>query len=124
MWVKVRKSGVSLDERWATRKIFMQYRQRGKQKRPNPIGTAQGRHTLISLLGCAILGMVLSRILPPVIGKLRPSMTPGAAEDTGVLIALVISGIVLVISLLRPRKQSISPLRKQLMKEQEKSDGR
>ena len=32
----------------------MQYRQRGKQKRPNPIGTAQGRHTLISLLGCAI----------------------------------------------------------------------
>ena len=36
----------------------MQYRQRGKQKRPNPIGTAQGRHTLISLLGCAILGMV------------------------------------------------------------------
>ena len=102
----------------------MQYRQRGKQKRPNPIGTAQGRHTLISLLGCAILGMVLSRILPSVIGKLRPSMTPGEAEDMGVLIALVISGIVLVISLLRPRKQSVSPLRKQLMKEQEKSDGR
>jgi len=51
-------------------------------------------------------------------------MTPAEAEDTGVLIALVISGIVLVISLLRPRKQSVSPLRKQLMKEQEKSDGR
>ncbi|MDE0426718.1 hypothetical protein C6496_13280 [Candidatus Poribacteria bacterium] len=102
----------------------MQYRQRGKQKRPNPIGTAQGRHTLISLLGCAILGMVLSRVLPPLIGKLRPGMTPAEAEDTGVLIALVISGIVLVISLLRPRKQSVSPLRKQLMKEQEKSDGR
>jgi len=30
---------------------------------------------------------------------------------------------VLVISLLRPRK-SVSPLRKQLLKEQEKSDGR
>jgi hypothetical protein len=102
----------------------MQYRQRGKQKRPNPIGTAQGRHTLISLLGCAILGMVLSRILPSVIGKIRPGMTPGEAEDMGVLIALVVSGIVLVISLLRPRKQSVSPLRKQLMKEQEKSDGR
>ena len=100
----------------------MQYRQRGKQKRPNPIGTAQGRHTLIALLGCAILGMVLSRFLPSLIAKLRPGMTPGEAEDIGVLIALVISGIVLVISLLRPR-ESVSPLRKQLIKEQEKSDG-
>ena len=101
----------------------MQYRQRGKQKRPNPIGTAQGRHTLISLLGCAILGMVLSRILPSLIGRLRPHLRPDEAEEIGVLIALGISGIVLVISLLRPRRQSISPLRKQLLKEQEKSDG-
>ena len=100
----------------------MQYRQRGKQKKPNPIGTAQGRHTLISLLGCAILGMVLSRILPYVIGKLRPKMTPAEAEEIGVLVALGISGIVLVISLLRP-KRDVSPLRKQLLKEQEKSDG-
>ncbi len=102
----------------------MHYRQPGKQKRPNPIGTAQGQHTLISLLGCAILGMVLSKILPPVIGKLRASMTPGEVEDISVLIALGISGIVLVISLLKPQKQSVSPLRKQLMKEQEKSDGK
>lgn len=92
-------------------------------KKPNPIGTAQGRHTLISLLGCAILGMVLSRILPFLIGKMRPNMTADEAEEIGVLIALGISGIVLVISLLRPKK-SISPLRKQLLKEQEKSDGR
>ncbi len=102
----------------------MQYRQRGKQKRPNPIGTAQGRHTLISLLGCAILGMVLSRILPFVVGKLRPNMSPAEAEEIGVLIALGISGIVLVISLLRPRREKVSPLRQQLLKEQEKSDGR
>lgn len=100
----------------------MQYRQRGKQKRPNPIGTAQGRSTLIALLGCAILGMVLSRILPFLIGKLRPKMTPAEAEEIGVLIALGISGIVLVVSLLRP-KRGVSPLRKQLLKEQEKSDG-
>ena len=100
----------------------MQYRQRDKQKRPNPIGTAQGRSTLIALLGCAILGMVLSRILPFLIEKLRPSMTPAEAEEIGVLIALGISGIVLVVSLLRP-KRGVSPLRKQLLKEQEKSDG-
>ena len=100
----------------------MQYRQRGKQKKPNPIGTAQGRHTLISLLGCAILGMVLSRVLPFLIEKLRPNMTPAEAEEIGVLIALGISGIVLVVSLLRPKKE-VSPLRKQLLKEQEKSDG-
>ena len=50
-------------------------------------------------------------------------MKADEAEEMGVLIALGISGIVLVISLLRPRK-SISPLRKQLLKEQEKSDGR
>ena len=100
----------------------MQFRQRGKQKKPNPIGTAQGRHTLISLLGCAILGMVLSRILPFLIEKLRPNMSADEAEEMGVLIALGISGIVLVISLLRP-KRSVSPLRKQLLKEQEKSDG-
>lgn len=100
----------------------MQYRQRGKQKKPSPIGTAQGRHTLISLLGCAILGMVLSRVLPLLIEKLRPNMTAAAAEEMGVLIALGISGIVLVVSLLRPKKE-VSPLRKQLLKEQEKSDG-
>ena len=96
---------------------------RSRQKKPSPIGTAQGRHTLISLLGCAILGMVLSRILPFLIEKLRPNMKADEAEEIGVLIALGISGIVLVISLLRPRK-SVSPLRKQLLKEQEKSDGR
>ena len=93
------------------------------RKKPSPIGTTQGQHTLISLLGCAILGMVLSRILPFLIEKLRPNMKADEAEEIGVLIALGISGIVLVISLLRPRK-SISPLRKQLLKEQEKSDGR
>ncbi len=96
---------------------------RSGRKKPSPIGTAQGRHTLISLLGCAILGMVLSRVLPFLIGKLRPNMKADEAEEIGVLIALGISGIVLVISLLRPR-ESVSPLRKQLLKEQEKSDGR
>lgn len=96
---------------------------RGGRKKPSPIGTAQGRHTLISLLGCAILGMVLSRILPFLIEKLRPNIKADEAEEIGVLIALGVSGVVLVISLLRPRK-SISPLRKQLLKEQEKSDGR
>ena len=101
--------------------LFMQG-QRGKQKKPSPIGTAQGRHTLISLLGCAILGMVLSRILPFLIGKLQPTMKAEQAEEIGVLIALGISGIVLVISLLKP-KRGVSPLRKQLLKEQEKSDG-
>ena len=101
----------------------MQYRQRGKQKSPSPMGTPQGRHTLISLLVCAILGMVLSRILPFLVGKLRPNMKAGEAEEIGVLIALGISGIALVISLLRPRR-NISPLRKRLLKEQEKSDGR
>ena len=101
----------------------MKFGQRGKQKKPNPIGTAQGRHTLISLLGCAILGMVLSRVLPFLIEKLQPNMRSEKAEEIGVLIALGISGIVLVISLLRPKK-GVSPLRKQLLKEQEKSDGR
>jgi galactitol-specific phosphotransferase system IIC component len=101
----------------------MRFGHRGKQKKPTPIGTPQGRHTLISLLGCAILGMVLSRVLPFLIGKLRPNMKADEAEEIGVLIALGISGIVLVISLLRPR-ESVSPLRKQLLKEQEKSDGR
>ena len=101
----------------------MQFGQRGKQKKPSPIGTAQGRHTLIALLGCAILGMVLSRILPFLIGKLQPNMRAEEVEEIGVLIALGISGIVLVVSLLRP-KRGVSPVRKQLLKEQEKSDGR
>ena len=101
----------------------MRFGQRGKEKKPNPIGTVQGRHTLIALLSCAILGMVLSRVLPFLIEKLRPNMKADEAEEIGVLIALGISGIVLVISLLRP-KRSVSPLRKQLLKEQEKSDGR
>ena len=100
----------------------MQYRQRGKSKKPNPIGTPQGRNTLISLLVCAIIGMVLSRVLPVVIEKVRPDMRADVAEEIGVLMALGISGVVLVVSLLRPRK-SVSLLRKQLLKEQEKSDG-
>ena len=102
--------------------IFRGSQKSGNQKRPNPIGTPQGRNTLISLLICAIIGMVLSRILPALIEKLKPNMRPEDAQEIGVLIALGISGVVLVISLLRPRK-SVSPLRRQLLKEQEKSDG-
>ena len=102
--------------------IFMPNKKGGNQKKPNPIGTPQGRNTLISLLICAIIGMVLSRVLPVVIEKLQPNMKAEAAEEIGVLLALGISGVVLVVSLLRPRK-SVSPLRKQLLKEQEKSDG-
>ena len=102
--------------------IFTQNKKSGNQKKPNPIGTPQGRNTLISLLVCAIIGMVLSRVLPVVIEKVRPDMRADVAEEIGVLMALGISGVVLVVSLLRPRK-SVSPLRKQLLKEQEKSDG-
>ena len=102
--------------------IFRQTKKGGNQKKPNPIGTPQGRNTLISLLICAIIGMVLSRVLPVVIEKLQPNMKADVAEEIGVLLALGISGVVLVVSLLRPRK-SVSPLRKQLLKEQEKSDG-
>lgn len=103
--------------------IFTQNKKSGNQRKPNPIGTPQGRNTLIALLICAIIGMVLSRVLPVVIEKVRPDMRADAAEEIGVLIALGISGVVLVVSLLRPRKR-VSPLRKQLLKEQEKSDGR
>ena len=102
--------------------LFTPNKKSGSQKKPNPIGTPQGRNTLISLLICAILGMVLSRMLPALIAKLQPNMKPADAEEIGVLIALGISGVVLVISLLRPRK-SVSSIRRQLLKEQEKSDG-
>ena len=100
----------------------MQYRQRGKTKKMNPIGTPQGRNTLISLLICAILGMVLGRFLPVIIEKVRPDVKADVAQEIGVLMALGISGVVLVVSLLKPRK-SVSLLRRQLLKEQEKSDG-
>ena len=102
--------------------IFRDNKKGGNQKRQNPIGTPQGRNTLVSLLICAILGMVLSRVLPALIEKLQPNMKPEDAQEIGVLIALGISGVVLVISLLKPKK-SVSPLRRQLLKEQEKSDG-
>ena len=103
--------------------IFTPNKKSGAQKRPNPIGTPQGQNTLISLLVCAILGMVLSRILPFVIEKFRPNMDAIVAQEIGLYIALGVSGVVLVVSLLRPRK-SVSPLRRLLLKEQEKSDGR
>ena len=102
----------------------MQYRQRGNSKRPNPMGTPQGQNTLISLLICAILGMVLSRVLPSVIEKFRPDLNAVVAQEIGLYIALGISGVVLVVSLLIPRKKKVSPLRRLLLKEQEKSNGR
>ena len=102
--------------------LFTPNKKSGNQKKPNPIGTPQGRNTLISLLICAIIGMVLSRVLPVVIEKMWPDTKADVAEEIGVLMALGISGVVLVVSLLKPRK-SVSPLRKQLLKEQEKSDG-
>lgn len=104
--------------------IFTPNKKSGPQKKPNPIGTPQGQNTLISLLVCAILGMVLSKVLPFVIEKLRPDMDAVIAQEIGLYIALGVSGVVLVVSLLRPRKQSVSPLRRLLLKEQEKSDGR
>ena len=102
--------------------LFTPNKKSGNQKKPNPIGTPQGRNTLISLLICAILGMVLSRVLPVVIEKVRPEMKADVAQEIGVLMALGISSVVLVVSLLKPRK-NVSPLRRQLLKEQEKSDG-
>ncbi len=104
--------------------IFMPNKKNGNQKRPNPIGTPQGQNTLVSLLVCAILGMVLSRTLPFAIEKLRPNMDAVVAQEIGLYIALGVSGVVLVVSLLRPRKKRVSPLRRLLLKEQEKSDGR
>lgn len=95
-----------------------------KMKKLSPMGTPQGQNTLVSLLICAILGMVLSKVLPFVIEKLRPDMDAVVAQEIGLYIALGVSGVVLVVSLLRPRKQSVSPLRKLLLKEQEKSDVR
>ena len=103
--------------------IFMPNKKSGNLKKPNPIGTPQGQNTLMSLLICAILGMVLSRILPIVIEKLRPDLDAIVAQEIGLYIALGVSGVVLVVSLLRPRKKSVSPLRRLLLKEQEKSDG-
>ena len=104
--------------------MFTPNKKSGNQKKPNPIGTPQGQNTLISLLICAILGMVLSRVLPSVIGKLQPDMDAVVAQEIGLYIALGVSGVVLVVSLLRPPKQRVSPLRRLLLKEQEKSDGR
>lgn len=95
-----------------------------KQKKMSPMGTPQGQNTLISLLICAILGMVLSKVLPFVIEKVRPDMDAVVAQEIGLYIALGISGLVLVVSLLRPRKQKVSPLRRLLLKEQERSNGR
>ena len=102
--------------------FFTPNKKSGIPKKVNPIGTPQGRNTLISLLVCAILGMVLSWGLPILLEKLQPNMKPEKAQEIGVLTALGISSVVLVISLLKPRK-SVSPLRRQLLKEQEKSDG-
>jgi len=104
--------------------IFTPNKKSGTPKKPNPMGTPQGQNTLVSLLICAILGMVLSKILPSVIEKLRPDMDAIVAQEIGLYIALGVSSIVLVVSLLRPRKKSVSPLRRLLLKEQEKSDGR
>ena len=80
--------------------FFTPNKKSGNRKKPNPIGTPQGQSTLISLLICAILGMILSRILPPLIEKLQPNMKPEDAQEIGVLAALGISGVVLVVSLL------------------------
>ena len=104
--------------------IFTPNKKSGNQKKPNPIGTPQGQNTLISMLICAVLGMVLSRVLPFLIEKLRPNMDAVVAEEIGLYIALGVSGVVLIVSLLIPRKERVSPLRKLLLKEQEKSDGR
>ena len=104
--------------------IFMPNKSTQKKlKKLSPMGTPQGQNTLISLMICAILGMVLSRVLPSVIEKFRPDLDAVVAQEIGLYIALGVSGVVLVVSLLRPRK-SVSPLRRLLLKEQEKSDGR
>lgn len=103
----------------------MLYGTSGNKRKPRAIGTPQGQHTLITLLICAILGMVLSRVLPVLLLKLRPAMTAAEAQDLGVLLALGISGVVLVVRLLKPpkKKKGHPSLREQFLKEQEKSDG-
>jgi len=79
----------------------------------------EGKYTLYTLLICAIIGMILSRLLPPLISVLNPTIPPDGASDLANLIAFAISAVVLVLLLLKMKtimKIVVSPYEERRLK--------
>ena len=72
-----------------------------RSKVARQVSSDQGKYTLYALVICAVIGIVLSRLLQSLIPVLNSTMSPDSASDLGNLISFAISALVLVLLLLK-----------------------
>lgn len=72
-----------------------------RNKIKKSLGTAQGASTLKIVLVYSVLGMILNWVLPTLIVGVRPEIPKDQADYWGTTAAIVITGILLIVSLLK-----------------------
>ena len=72
-----------------------------RSKVAKQVSSDQGKYTLYAIVVCAIIGMVLSRLLHQIIPALNPTISPDGASDLANLIAFATSAVVLVLLLFK-----------------------
>lgn len=72
-----------------------------RNKIKKSLGTAQGVSTLKIVLMYSVLGMILNWVLPTLIVGVRPEIPKDQADYWGTTAAIVITGILLIVTLLK-----------------------
>lgn len=83
------------------RRLTPEARKENRNTIKKSLGTVQGTSTLKIVLLYSVLGVILNWVLPTLIIGVRPQLPKDDAEVWGTTIAMVITGVLLVVTLLK-----------------------
>ncbi len=85
----------------SNRRLSPEARKENRNTVKKSLSTVQGASTLKIVLFYSVLGLILNWVLPTLILGVRPQIPKDQAEVWGTTIAMVITGILLVVTLLK-----------------------
>ena len=85
----------------SNRRLSPEARKENRNTVKKSLGTVQGVSTLKIVLMYSVLGLILNWVLPTLIVGVRPQIPKDQAEVWGTTIAMVITGVLLVVTLLK-----------------------
>ena len=85
----------------SNRRLSPESRKENRNTVKKSLGTVQGVSTLKIVLMYSVLGLILNWVLPTLILGVRPQIPKEQAEVWGTTIAMVITGVLLVVTLLK-----------------------
>ncbi len=96
----------------SNRRLSPESRKENRNTIKKSLSTVQGTSTLKIVLMYSVLGLILNWILPTLITSVQPQIPKDKADLWGTTIAMVITGVLLVVALLKDiilRKPSKTP---------------